>query len=105
MQGTGTILIHAAFEMVCFSALKDKVQVSSEKVIYREQMCNNLLIDTQNATWAEPKGRANQRPVLPVVLCLQGHWVLASLECEVKPLMGRMWNKGQRITKYNSGTC
>lgn len=48
MQRTGTILIRATFEMVCFSGLKDKVQVSSVKVIYHEQMCNNLLIDTQN---------------------------------------------------------
>lgn len=54
MQRTGTILIHAAFEMACFSDLKDEVQVSSEKVIYHEQMCNNLLIDTQNPKWVEP---------------------------------------------------
>lgn len=60
MQKTGTILIHAAFEMVCFSDLKDKVQVSSGEVIYREQMCNNLLIDTQNSNGAKPKGGANQ---------------------------------------------
>lgn len=77
MQRTGTILICAAFEMVCFSALKDKVQVSSEKVIYHEQMCSNLLVDTQSINYAEPKGRANQRPVhnplLPLLLVsLQG---------------------------------
>lgn len=105
MQRTGTILICAAFEMVCFSDLKDKVQVSSVKVIYHEQMCNNLLIDTQNTNWAKPKGRANQRPVLPVVLSLQDQWVLAAPECPVKPLVENMWNKGQRITKHNSGTC
>lgn len=93
--------------MVCFSGLKEKVQVSSEKVTYHEQMCNNLLIDTQNANWAKPKGRSNQRPVVPVVLSLQGQWAaeLAALECEVKPPMGSMWSKGQRITKHSSGTC
>lgn len=48
MQRIGAILICAVFEMVCFSALKDKVQVSSEEVICREHMCNNLLIDTEH---------------------------------------------------------
>lgn len=76
MQRTGTILICAAFEMVFFSALKDKVQVSSEKG-FIVSTCNNLLIDTQNINYAEPKGRANQRPVhntlLPLLLVsLQG---------------------------------
>lgn len=59
-------------------------------------MCNNLLIDTQNANWAKPKGRANQRPVLPVVLSLQGQWELAALECKVKPLMVSPWECGTR---------
>lgn len=77
MQRIGAILICAVFEMVCFSSLKDKVQVSSEEVICREHMCNNLLIETQNINCAEPKGRANQRPVhntlLPLLLVsLQG---------------------------------
>lgn len=66
-------------------------------------MCNNLLIDTQNINWAKAKSRASQRPVVPVVLSLQGHWVLAALEHEVKPLMGSVWNKGQRIKKHNMG--
>lgn len=85
--------------------MKDKFQVSSEKAIYHEQMCNNLLIDTQNTNWAKPKGRANQRPVLPVVLSLKGQWVLAALECEVKPPVRSTGNKGQRITKHNSESC
>lgn len=93
--------------MISFSGLKDKVHVSSsEKVIYHEQICNNLLTGTQNTNWAKPKDRDNQRPVLPVVLSLHGQWAaeLAALECEVKSVMGSTWNKGQRIMKHNSGT-
>lgn len=53
----------------------------------------------------EPTRGSAQYPATPAAGEPAGHWVLTALECEVKPLMGSMWNRGQRIKKHNSGTC
>ena len=76
-------------------------------------MCNNLLTDMQNTNYAKPSGKAHCRPAakvravhytLPRVLLmsLQCHWLLAALERKVKALMGKVWNKCQRIEEHNS---
>jgi len=82
-------------------------------VIYCEQICSNLLTDTQNTNCAKPSGRAFRRPAakvravhytLPYVLLmsLQCQWFLAALEHKVKALMGKVWNEGWRIKEHNS---